>query len=48
MVGKKVEEKKEHKPQEEVFSPDEKKRVYKPGPFALFYELNESQLDKDA
>ena len=37
VVGKKVEEKKEQKPVEDVVSPDEKKRVYKPGPFALFY-----------
>ena len=27
---------------------EEKKKNYKPGPFALFYELNEGQLDKDA
>ena len=27
---------------------EEKKKNYKPGPFANFYELNEGQLDKDA
>lgn len=26
---------------------EEKKKNYKPGPFALFYELNEGTLDKD-
>ena len=27
---------------------EEKKKNYKPGPFALFYELNEGALDKGA
>jgi len=26
---------------------EEKKKNYKPGPFALFYEINEGTLDKD-
>lgn len=28
-------------------SHEERQKVYKPGPFALFYELNEGKLDKD-
>ena len=28
--------------------PEEKKKNYKPGPFANFYEINEGTLDKDA
>lgn len=39
LIGK-AEEKKE-----EI---EEKKKNYKPGPFALFYELNEGVLDKEA
>ncbi len=51
MLGKKTEQKTEAKTEAktETFeeTSEEKKRVYKAGPFALFYELNESKLDKD-
>jgi len=38
------------KPEEQKESQvsEEKKKNYKPGPFALFYELNEGTLNKDA
>ena len=26
---------------------EEKEKVYRPGPFALFYEMNEGELDKE-
>lgn len=41
LIGK-AEEKKE------IHLGEEKKKNYKPGPFALFYEINEGALDKDA
>ena len=46
-MGKKAEEKKEQNIEDTIQSPDEKKKTYKPGPFALFYELNENKLEKD-
>lgn len=36
------------KPEDRKELGEEKKKNYKPGPFALFYELNEGTLDKDA